>query len=395
MKTMRSIPINHATPSFSGLLAVAFLMLFRDRMKYFALVGGLAFTTFLIVQQFGGFCGLMLLTTSTVRAVGAEIWVMDENERQANEVIPMRDIEVQRVRSVPGVAWAVPLYWGIVEAQLQNGSTLRLQLVGLDSASLTGHPERMLEGALQSLWQPDAVILDQVAVEMFAKKGVDLRIGTTFEVNDRQFRVVGLSRTARSFLGNPYAFTTYKRALDALPGQRKLLSFVLAKAAPGQNPSEVAQSISRLPGLRAMTREDFSRSTMEWFFQNTGIPLAFGVVVFMGLIVGLAVTGLIFLMFVNDNLRYLAAMKAMGAGFPALAAMIGFQAFVAGVVGYGLGLGLAALYASAVVPREVPAFFLPWQVPIVVAGLVAAVCIAAALGGLWRLAKLEAGMVFK
>jgi putative ABC transport system permease protein len=134
---------------------------------------------------------------------------------------------------------------------------------------------------------------------------------------------------------------------------------------------------------------------MEWVFHNTGIPLAFGVVVIMGLIVGLAVTGLIFLMFVNDNLRYLAAMKAMGAGFPALAAMIGFQAFVAGVVGYGLGLGLASLYASAVVPREVPAFFLPWQMPIVVAGLVAAVCIAAALGGLWRLAKLEAGMVFK
>jgi putative ABC transport system permease protein len=364
-------------------------------MKYFALVGGLAFTTFLIVQEFGGFCGIMLLTTSTIRAIGAEIWVMDENGRQANEVIPMRDIEVQRVRSVRGVAWAVPLYSGVVDAQLENGATLRLQLVGLDSSSLTGHPERMLEGSLQSLWQPDAVILDQVGLEMFAKKGVDLRIGTTFEVNDRQFRVVGLCRTARSVLGNPYAFTTYNRALDALPGQRKLLSFILAKAAPGQNPSEVAQSISRLPGLRAMTREEFSRSTMEWVFHNTGIPLAFGVVVIMGLIVGLAVTGLIFLMFVNDNLRYLAAMKAMGAGFPALAAMIGFQAFVAGVVGYGLGLGLAALYASAVVPREVPAFFLPWQVPIVVAGLVGGVCIAAALGSLWRLAKLEAGMVFK
>jgi putative ABC transport system permease protein len=60
----------------------------------------------------------------------------------------MRDIEVQRVRSVRGVAWAVPLYWGIVEAQLQKGSTLRLQLFGLDSASLTGHPEHMLEGGL-------------------------------------------------------------------------------------------------------------------------------------------------------------------------------------------------------------------------------------------------------
>jgi hypothetical protein len=79
VKIVRSILGDHANPSFSGLLAVAFLMLFRDRMKYFALVGGLAFTTFLIVQEFGGFFGFMLLTTLTFRAIDAEIWVMDEN----------------------------------------------------------------------------------------------------------------------------------------------------------------------------------------------------------------------------------------------------------------------------------------------------------------------------
>jgi hypothetical protein len=42
-------------------------------MKYFALVGELAFSTFLIVRQLGGFCGLMLLTTSMIRTIGAEI----------------------------------------------------------------------------------------------------------------------------------------------------------------------------------------------------------------------------------------------------------------------------------------------------------------------------------
>jgi hypothetical protein len=53
----------------------------------------------------------MLLSTSTIRTIGAEIWVMDENARQANEVIPMRDIEVQRVRSHHPHAPRHDLFW--------------------------------------------------------------------------------------------------------------------------------------------------------------------------------------------------------------------------------------------------------------------------------------------
>ena len=84
-------------------------MIFRDRAKHLTLVGGLAFCTLLISQQFGVFCGVMLLTASTLRNIGAEIWVMDRDAQQVNQVIPMRSVEVQRVRSVTGVEWAVPV----------------------------------------------------------------------------------------------------------------------------------------------------------------------------------------------------------------------------------------------------------------------------------------------
>ena len=42
-------------------------------------------------------------TTATVRNIGAPVWVVDAKVEQANEVIPMRQIEVDRVRSVKGV----------------------------------------------------------------------------------------------------------------------------------------------------------------------------------------------------------------------------------------------------------------------------------------------------
>jgi hypothetical protein len=91
------------------MLNVALKMLFRDRAKYAMLVCGLAFCSLLMCQQSSVFCGLMMWTTATVRNIGAPVWVVDAKVEQANEVIPMRQIEVDRVRSVKGVAWAVPL----------------------------------------------------------------------------------------------------------------------------------------------------------------------------------------------------------------------------------------------------------------------------------------------
>ena len=87
----------------SGLFVVAFHMIFRDRAKCLTLVGKLAFCTLLISHKFGVFCGAMLLTASTLRNIGADIWVMDRDAQQVNQVIPMRSVEVQRVRSAPGV----------------------------------------------------------------------------------------------------------------------------------------------------------------------------------------------------------------------------------------------------------------------------------------------------
>lgn len=374
---------------------VAFHMIYRDRAKYLTLVGGLAFCTLLISQQFGVFCGVMLLTASTLRNIGGEIWVMDRDGQQVNQVVPMRSIEVQRVRSVPGVGWAVPLIWTVTSARLANGSMETFQLVGLDSTSLAGRPGRMIAGRVEDLRMPNAVILDQVAVERFAKSGITVGLGSTLEINDRGVRVVGFCHTDRSFLGYPYAFTSYETAVACIPPERKTLSYILAKASPGSPPADVAAAIGRLPGLRALSSPDFAWATMVWFFKNTGVPLSFAIVVAMGLFIGLAVTGLTFLMFVQDNLRHLAALKAMGAGFGDLSVMLAFQALFVGVVGYGIGLGLTALFGAAVLPKGVPAFFLPWQAPLVVAVLVLVVCLSAAALGIARLARSETAMVFK
>lgn len=377
------------------MLRIALLMLFRDTSKYVMLVVGLTFCSLLMTQQSSIFCGLMLWTTATVRNIGAQVWVFDAKVEQANEVIPLREIEVTRVRSVPGVQWAVPIYIGIEQARLGDGSFENVQLVGLDTATFVGRPMQIIKGRIEDLRLPDAVIIDQVGIDKFRKKGITIDVGTVFEINDKTARVVALCHANRSFLGQPYVFTTYDRALQYAKPQRKQLSCVLVEPKKGVSTKELAREINTLHGLRAFERDELFWATVWWYIKNTGIPISFGTVVLLGVIVGIAIAGQTFYLFIYDNLRYLAALKAMGARMPTLAAMVFLQAFSVGIIGYGLGVGITSFFGYKVLKAEQPPFFMPWQVPVFVAVVVVLICCFSAVIGLIRVAKLEPAVVFK
>lgn len=377
------------------MLRLALKMLYGDRAKYAMLVCGLTFCSLLMTQQSSVFCGLMLWTTATLRNIQVPIWAMDAKVEQVNEVVPMRDIEVSRVRSVEGVEWAVPLYWGLLQARLPDGTFQAVQLTGLDNASLVGRPAKMLAGSIEELRLPNAVIVDQTAVRKFKRKGVDLQLGTTFEINDKEARVVGICQSAQSFLGQPYVFTTYDRALEYAPPLRKQLSFVLVKPKNGADPKAVAQRICKVRGLRAFTSDDLFWATIWWYINNTGIPISFGTVVVLGLVVGIAIAGQTFYLFVHENLRFMAALKAMGARNGTLAKMVFVQAFAVGFAGYGLGVGLAAMFGNFVLKREQPPFYMPWQVLAFTGVVIVTICCFSALIGLIKIFRAEPAVVFK
>ena len=75
-------------------------------------------------------------TTSHMRNMRASIWVVDPKVEQINEIKPMRDTDVNRVRSVTGVAFAVPLYTGVIQARIGDGTFKPVELIGLDATAL-------------------------------------------------------------------------------------------------------------------------------------------------------------------------------------------------------------------------------------------------------------------
>ena len=112
---------------------VALKMLIGNRGKYFAIVFGIAFACMLMAQQASIFVGLMRNTTSQIRDIsGADIWVMDPSVEFVDDITPLSDDDLYRVRGVSGVAWAVPLYKGLARAQFHEGNFKQFIVMGLD-----------------------------------------------------------------------------------------------------------------------------------------------------------------------------------------------------------------------------------------------------------------------
>src|SRR4051812_37151858 len=164
---------------------IALKMLVGDRAKFYGIVLGLTFAALLIMQQGSIFCGLMCRTAGQIFDItGADLWVMDSHVQFIDDVKPMLESNLYRVRGVEGVEWAVPLYKGMGRAKINSEGTKfdpgtkklvtdsstgrpkvvrhevieSVVLIGLDDASMVGAPSesRVLAGDLADLRRPDA-----------------------------------------------------------------------------------------------------------------------------------------------------------------------------------------------------------------------------------------------
>src|SRR5580658_4721463 len=82
---------------------VAIRMLTGDRVKFFGLIFGVTFATFLMSQQVSVFIGIVGRSASQIVDVrDASIWVMDRRVRHFDEAPGLPNGALQRVRGVAG-----------------------------------------------------------------------------------------------------------------------------------------------------------------------------------------------------------------------------------------------------------------------------------------------------
>jgi putative ABC transport system permease protein len=333
---------------------IALRMLTGDRGKYLGLVFGVTFATLLMTQQVSIFMGILTRTGNQILDVrDADIWVMDNRVRYLDEAPGLQDIDLMRVRGVPGVAWAVRTYRGVVRARLEDGGTRNIRLSGLDDETFVGAPQEMIAGSLEDLKRPDAVIIDKSGYEYMwgppSKDGENggYQLGRTFQLNDKRAVLVGVCKVAQPFFSDPIIYARYSQARFYVPRERNLMNYILAKPKEGVDADELCRRIEARTGRMALTRGEFFWKTVKYFLGSTGIPVNFGITISLGFIVGAAVTGQTLYLFIVESLKQFGALKAMGIPNRGILGMILLQALLVGGIGYGAGVGLTAIFFIA------------------------------------------------
>jgi putative ABC transport system permease protein len=324
---------------YSGILRIGFKLLVNDRGKFFALLIGITFAVFLMMEMTAMFAGILNRAFAPVTNIGAAMWIMDPAVNTATSPIPMPDYVLDAARSMDGVSYAVPLFMGGSLVKLANGAWQGVNVIGLDDESLFGRPE-LEQGNIQDLYADNTFFVVDDAE--FSKLG-NPKIGTTFELNDHRGKIVGIARVVSNGLnGTPTLYTTYHRAIEYIPSTRFTLSYVLVQpknvaAIPG-----IKRAVARL-GYVALTRAEFNDQITSYYTYQTGIGTNILLMTVIAFIVGLSISGQTFYTFILENLEKFGALKAIGAKGRELVYMILFMAFFTAMIGYGLGIGMVTL----------------------------------------------------
>jgi putative ABC transport system permease protein len=375
---------------------IALRMLTGDKVKYYGLIFGIAFSTLLIAQQSTLFVNLMLRASAAIWDVtDADLWVMDSRAKFIDGTKPLPGTDLYRVRGVPGVAWAVPTLRQGATVRTGEGELEQVSVIGLDDATLIGLPKRILRGSLADLSAPDTIFIDDVGSRKLFP-GLD-PMGQEIELNDQRAVIRGVVDANPSFTSGVLLYTSYSRALNYVPGTRNRMTFVLARAADGQDPKAVARRIEAVTGLKARTQREFAADSIRYVAANTGIPINFGLTVLLGFIVGVAIVGLTFSLFIRDNIKQFGALKAIGVTNAKIRGMVALQAGWIGFIGYGIGIALATAFIvlGGRNSDTFKGFYVPWQVLVGVGVAVLLMVFGTGFLALRKVLKTEPAEVFR
>jgi putative ABC transport system permease protein len=299
-----------------------------------------------------------------------------------------------------------------VDACFPNGRVQPFQLIAVDDATLFGLPPLRDGVSPAVLRTPDAVVVDPGGTDGKLETPVstadrwtygpphldvptrELAPGDELLVNFHRVVVRARSKALPRYPPRPLMYATLSNASRILLPDRHMLTFVLAKAAPGVDPRALAGRIHAQTGLKARSADDFKADTVNWILVNSEDVGDMASMISIAMLVGLGVTSVMLYMFTVDSLRQYAVLKTMGATPKLLLAMVFVQSGVCAALGTGLGLGLCTIAGkTAMLEFDYP-FRMMWFTPVFGGLMVMVVSVVAALISARPVLKLEPGVVF-
>ena len=369
------------------MIRLAWLNLVRERTRLVISTVGIALALVLIMVIGGIFAGTEEFAVAYIKNVPAPIWLMQagvENMHMASSFLAPQTVSLAEL--APGVRDATSvLYMG---ANLEVGDDSIIgYIIGVEPDAVIGGPWDMAAGNADLA--PGEIVVDQVLASRYG-----LVLGDPVTLFGSELTIAGLSR-GNFGVGSSFAFVN-KQTLAGLAGvPPDAGSFVLVRVESDADIDAVAASLREdVPGVNVMRQAAFADSDRELIRQmGADIVRAMNIIAY---IVGLLVIALTIYTATLERSREYGMLKALGANFSKLAAVVLAQAFISAALGAMLGIALS--YAAAQLIGSASPDMLVLIAPADVVNqlpILALVTALASLLPLARIAHLDPTIVFK
>jgi len=365
--------------------------LFHDKVRLTVTLTGVVFSVVLIVVQLGLFFGFTTATSNLIDHSNADLWITSNNVPYVEQGVAFSERKLNQVRAVPGVADAQKIITHWTQWRRHDGGEESVQIVGLNIDDDLERPWNLVEGRVEDLKSPDAIILD----ELYKQKLGVTRVGEVFEIGGHRARVVGFTRGIRSFTTSPYVFTTFKNAQDYTALREDQTLFILVKVAPEANLEHVRSVLlHHVKDVDVFTTAEFSHMTTFYWMFTTGAGVAVLIAAVLGLVVGFVVVAQTIYATTMDHIREYGTLKAMGAPNSYVYKVIMKQAAISAVIGYVLGMVVSAFVVHASQAGGA-AILMPPRMAVGMFFITLIMCVGAALVSINKVTRIDPAMVFK
>lgn len=366
---------------------------FHNRARLLVTLFGVVFSAYLTLAETALYIGMMENATSIIRHSGADLWVASKGVQNFDFAKPFPDERLKLAQGRAELSWAKPisLSWGFLK--LPDGAQELVEIIGYDPAAPVGGPWDMASGAPGDVGGGANMIVDESAAQRLG----ELRLGSLWELNDRSIKLVGLSRSAKTFTTAPIVFTSYVLAQDMTPdvSRQAAAAYIAIKLRNPADVERVAKALRHdLPDNEILTTSAFVERTILYWTVQTGMGAAFCLTAVLGLVVGAGTIGQTVFANTMEHLGEFATLKAMGATARDLNTIILAQAAIDASVGFWIAVPLALLSKA---PLEKTGVTLAVDLKLIAAlfCVTLAVALAAAYFSIRRVQNLDPATVFR
>ena len=366
---------------------------FHNRARLLVTLFGVVFSAYLTLAETALYIGMMENATSIIRHSGADLWVASKGVQNFDFAKPFPDARLKLAQGRAELSWAKPisLSWGFLK--LPDGAQELVEIIGYDPAAPVGGPWDMASGAPGDVGGGKNMIVDESAAQRLG----ELRLGSLWELNDRSIKLVGLSRSAKTFTTAPIVFTSYALAQDMTPdvSRQAAAAYIAIKLRNPADVERVAKALRHdLPDNEILTTSAFVERTILYWTVQTGMGAAFCLTAVLGLVVGAGTIGQTVFANTMEHLGEFATLKAMGATARDLNTIILAQAAIDASVGFWIAVPLALLSKA---PLEKTGVTLAVDLKLIAAlfCVTLAVALAAAYFSIRRVQNLDPATVFR